>query len=140
MKEVICEKQQPIEQTSSSFEVIICTRAVHKETEHFLLIYWSTYNLIKLVSFNVLPSTLDTPRPTLFFRSGTSPGTCFAGWREGPLSNFLLSPLPSEIADLLGRILTSGTRKSLHGPNLFGFFMDCLRICKICGYVCNNAL
>ena len=40
------------------------------------------------------------------FFSPPSSGTCFAGWREGPLSNFLLSPLPSEIGDLLARILT----------------------------------
>ena len=40
------------------------------------------------------------------------------GWREGPLSNFLLSFLPSEIDNLLVRILTAGTRKSPQGPNL----------------------
>ena len=40
------------------------------------------------------------------------------GWREGPLSSFLLCPLPSEIEDLLVRISTSGTRKSPQGPNL----------------------
>ena len=46
------------------------------------------------------------------------PGTCFVGWREGPLLNFLLSPLPLEIGDLLVRISTSGTRKSPQRPNL----------------------
>jgi hypothetical protein len=45
-------------------------------------------------------------------------GTCFAGWREGPVSNCLLSTLQSEIGDLLVRILISGTRKSQQGPNL----------------------
>jgi len=40
---------------------------VHKETELFLfLIYCFTYNLIKLVSLQVLPSTLDTLLPTFF--------------------------------------------------------------------------
>ena len=48
----------------------------------------------------------------------SSYGTCFVGWSEGPVSNFLLSPLPSEIGDLLVRISTSGTRKSPQGPNL----------------------
>jgi len=43
---------------------------------------------------------------------------CSAGWHEGPISNFLLSPLLSEIGDLLVRISTSGTRKSPQGPNL----------------------
>ena len=38
------------------------------------------------------------------------------GWRKGPISNFLLSRLPSEIGDLLVRISTSGT--SPQGPNL----------------------
>jgi len=32
----------------------------------FFLIYCFTYNLIKLVTFKVLPSTLDTPLPTFF--------------------------------------------------------------------------
>jgi len=32
----------------------------------FLKIYCSTYNLIKLVSFKVLPSTVDTPLPAFF--------------------------------------------------------------------------
>jgi len=35
-----------------------CTWAVHKEGELFFLICCFTYNLIKLVSFKVLPSTL----------------------------------------------------------------------------------
>jgi len=47
----------------------------NKETGHLrgqnikkpiFLIYCFTYNLIKLVSFKVLPSTLDTPLPTFF--------------------------------------------------------------------------
>ena len=46
------------------------------------------------------------------------PGTCFAGWREGAVSSFLLSPLPSEIGDLSVRISTLGTRKSTQGPNM----------------------
>jgi len=96
-----------------------CTRAVHKETElYFFLIYCFTYILIKLVSFKVLPSTLYTPLATFFSSSGTRPGTCFAGWREGPVWNFLLSPLPSEIGDLLVRISTSGKRRSPQEPNL----------------------
>ena len=55
---------------------------------------------------------------SVFSSSGTRPGTCFAGWREGPVANFLLSPLPSEIGDLLGWTLTLGTGKSQQGPNL----------------------
>ena len=39
-------------------------------------------------------------------------------WREGPVWNFLLSTLPFEIGDLLLKISTSGTRKSLQVPNL----------------------
>ena len=93
------------------------TRAVQKDTELFFLIYCCTYNLIRLVSFKVLPFTVDTPLPA-FFSSGTRPGTCFAGWREGPVAKFLLSPLPSEIGDLLGRTSTLGTGKSPQGPNL----------------------
>jgi len=36
---------------------------------------------------------------------------------EGPVPNFLLSPLPSEIGDLLMRISTLGARKSPQGPD-----------------------
>jgi len=43
---------------------------------------------------------------------------CFAGWHECPVSDFLLSPPPSQIGDFLVRISTLGTRKSLQGPNL----------------------
>ena len=80
----------------------------------FFKMYCFTYNLIKLVTFKVFPSTLDTQLPTFFFFyiPGTRPGTFFTGRFEGNLLNFLLSPLPSEIGDLLLRISTSGTRKS----------------------------
>ena len=44
---------------------VSCTSAVHKEID-FFLIYCFTYNLNKLVSFKVLPSTLDTALPTFF--------------------------------------------------------------------------
>ena len=54
----------------------------------------------------------------VFCISGTRHGTYFAGRREDPVSNFLLSPIPSEIGDLLVRICTSGTRKSPQGPDL----------------------
>jgi len=40
------------------------------------------------------------------------------GWREGPVSDFLLSLLLSEIGDLSVRISTVGTGKSPQGPNL----------------------
>ena len=50
-----------------SLQLHLYTRAVHKETELFLfLIYCFTYNLIKFVSFKVLPSALDTPLPMFF--------------------------------------------------------------------------
>ena len=42
------------------------TRAVHKETKLFFLVYCFTYNLIKPVSFKILPSTLDTQPPMGF--------------------------------------------------------------------------
>ena len=40
------------------------------------------------------------------------------GWLEGPVANFLLSPLPSDIGDLLGWTSTFGTGKSPQGPSL----------------------
>ena len=56
--------------------------------------------------------------PSVFSSSGTRPGTYFAGLREGPVANFLLSTLASEIGDLLGWTSTLGTGKSPQGPNL----------------------
>ena len=44
----------------------MCTRAIQKDIELFFLIYCYTYNLIRLVSFKVLPSTVDTPLPAFF--------------------------------------------------------------------------
>ena len=61
---------------------------------------------------------LENRGASVFSSSGTRPGTCFAGWREGRVSNFLLSPLSSEIGDLLGWTSTLGTGKSPQGPNL----------------------
>ena len=94
-----------------------CTSGVHKETEPF-------FNLLLYLQLNQTCLLQSTPLHSwytafnFFSSSGTRPGTCFAGWREGSLSNFLLSPLPSEIGDLLVRILTSGARKSPQRPNL----------------------
>jgi hypothetical protein len=91
------------------------------KTTFFILICCCTDSLNRLVSFKALPFTVDTPLPAVPPpppSSGTRTGTCFAGSREGPVANFLLSPLPSEIDDLLGWILTLGTRKSPQGPNL----------------------
>ena len=93
------------------------TRTFHKDTNFF-------FNLLLYLQLNqtCLPQSAPVhsryTAPNVFPSSGTRLATCFAGWREGPLSNFLLSPLPSEIGDLLVRILTSGTRKSPQGPNL----------------------
>jgi hypothetical protein len=47
------------------FWIFCCTSAVQKDTDLFL-IYCCTYNLIRLVSFKVLPSTVDTPLPAFF--------------------------------------------------------------------------
>ena len=91
---------------------LVVYEGIPKDIELFFLIYCCTYNLIRLVSFKVLPSTVDIPLPAFFSSSGTRPGTCFTGWREGLVANFLLSPLPSEIGELLGWTSTLGTGKS----------------------------
>jgi len=44
----------------------MCTRAIQKDIELFFLIYCYTYNLIRLVSFKVLLSTVDTLLPAFF--------------------------------------------------------------------------
>ena len=53
-----------------------------------------------------------------FFQFQNASWNVFCGMARRPLPNFLLSPLPSEIINPLVRILTSGKRKSLQGPNL----------------------
>jgi len=82
------------------------------------------FNLLLYLQLNQTCLLQSTPlhswytAPNVFSSSGTRPGTCFAGWREGPVSNFLLSLLSSEIGDLSMRISTVGTGKSPQGPNL----------------------
>jgi len=82
------------------------------------------FNLLFYLQLNQTCHLQSTPlhswytAPNVFPISGTRPGTCFAGGREGPVSSFLLSPVPSEIRDLLVSISTSGTRESPQGPNL----------------------
>ena len=93
------------------------TWAVHKETKlFFFFLLYLQLNQTCLLQSTPLHSRYTAPN--VFSSSGTRPGTCFAGWREGPISNFLLSSIPSEISELLVRISTSGTRKSPQGPNL----------------------
>ena len=53
--------------------------------------------------------------PNIFSSSGTRPVTCFAGWRKGPLSNFLLSPLPSEIGEPFSEDFNFGNKKKSAG-------------------------
>ena len=67
------------------------------------------------LQLNLSPSKYSSP---LLIHCSQRPGTCFAGWREDPVSNFLLSQLPSEISNLLVRISTPRTRKGPQGPNL----------------------
>jgi len=91
-------------------------RVVHKETELFLnLLYLQLNQTCHLQS---TPPNSWYTAPNVLSIPGTRPGTCFAGRHEGLVSNFLLSPLLSEIGDLLVRISTSGTRKCPQGPNL----------------------
>jgi len=81
------------------------------------------FNLLLYLQLNQTCLLQSTPlhswyTASVFFSSGMRPGTCFVGWHEGPLSNFLLSLLSSEIGDLSVRISTVGTGKSPQGPNL----------------------
>ena len=82
------------------------------------------FNLLLYLQLNQTYLLQSTPlycwytAPSVFPSSGTRPGTCYAGWRKGPVANFLLSPLPSEIGDLLGWTSTLGTGKSPQVPNL----------------------
>ena len=80
-----------------------------------LLLYWQ-FNQTFLLQSTPLHSWYTAPN--IFSSSGMHTGTCFMGWSEGPVSNFLLSPLPSEISNLLVRISTSVKRKSPKGPNV----------------------
>ena len=94
--------------------IYIHTWAVHKETELF-------FNLLLSLQLNQNCLLQSTPlhswytAPNVFSSSGTRPGTCYAGWREDPVSNFLLSLLSSEIGDLSVRISTVGTGKIRRG-------------------------
>ena len=52
--------------TAARCDVIQQYQGSPKNTELFFLIYCCTYNLIRLVSFKVLPSTVDTRLPAFF--------------------------------------------------------------------------
>ena len=86
------------------------TWAVHKETELFFK------NLLLYLQLNQTCLLQSTPlhswytAPNVFSSSGTRPGTCFAGWREVPASNLLLSLLSSEIGDLSVRKKSTGAK------------------------------
>jgi hypothetical protein len=56
----------PVTLTTGGPSGLLCMRAVQKETELFFLIYCCTCKLIRLVSFKVLPSTVDTLLPAFF--------------------------------------------------------------------------
>ena len=62
------------------------TRAVHKETELFNLLLYLKLNQTCLLQSTPLHSWYTAPN--VIFSSGTRPGTCFAGWREGSLIEF----------------------------------------------------
>ena len=51
--------------SSVSYDFTIRGQSI-KKPNFFFLICCSTYSLLKLVFFKVLPSTLDTPLPTFF--------------------------------------------------------------------------
>ena len=82
--------------------------------KRIFFIFYFAYNLIKPVSSKVLPSTLDTLLPT-FFQIWNTSWNVFCEMEQRSLTNFLLWNLPSEIGELLVRISTSRTRKSLQG-------------------------
>ena len=108
------------------------TQAFEKKCNHWYFIIREQskkipkffFNLLLYLQLNQNCLLQSTPlycwytAPSAFSSSGTRPGTCFAGWREGPVANFLLSPLPSEIGDLLRWTSTLGTGKSPLGQNL----------------------
>ena len=88
------------------------TKSVHKETELF-------FDLLLYLQLNQTCLLQSTPfhswytAPNFFSSSGTRRGMCFAGWREGPLLNFFLSPLPSEIGDLFSEDFNFGNKPSI---------------------------
>ena len=93
-------------------------RAVHKETKLFLKIYFFTYNLFKSVTFKVLPSTLNTPLPTFFpFLEHVLERVLWDSVKV-PFRIFFCFLYCLKFLDLLMRISTLGSRKSLQGPNL----------------------
>ena len=75
-------------------------RKIHKETElHFFKFIALLTTQTCLLQSTPLHSWYTAPN--VFSSSGTRRGTCFARWREGPVSNIFLSFLPSEIGELL---------------------------------------
>ena len=91
-------------------------RAVHKETNFFICCF--TYNPIKLVSFKVLPSTLDTLRPTFFPVLERVLERVLRNGAKVPYRIFYYLFYGLKSATFQWGFLTSVTRKSPQGPNL----------------------
>jgi hypothetical protein len=88
-----------------------------KKPSFFLLIYCFTYNLTKLVSFKVLPSTLDTPHPKFFPVLERVLERVLRDGVKVPYRIFFY------LLYRLGALAGSLFQK-------FGFFMDCVRILR----------
>ena len=90
-----------------------------KKPNFFFLIYCFTYNLIILVTFKVLPSTLDTPLPTFFFfHFWNASWNVFCGTARR--SSIEFSPISSTVWNRrpFSEDFRFGSKKSPQGPNL----------------------
>ena len=94
-------------------------RAVQKDTELFNFLLYLQLNQTCLLQSTPLYCWYTAPSD--FFQFWNASWNVFCGMARRSLANFLLSPLsplPSEIGDLLGWTSTLGTGKSPQGPNL----------------------
>ena len=87
-----------------------------KKQNFFFNLFYLQLNQTRHLQRTPLHSRYAAPK--VFYISGACPVTCFEGRRESPVSNFLLSPIPSQIGDLLVMISNLGTRKFPQGSNV----------------------
>ena len=88
-----------------------------KKPNFFFLIYCFTYNLIILVTFKVLPSTLDTPLPTFFPFLERVLNVLYGTAQRSPIE---FSSISSTVRNRrpFSEDFHFGTRKSPQRPNL----------------------
>ena len=111
----------PCERSSTCLPSVNISHTIRGQSKKVPNFFFNLLLYLQLIQTCLLQSTpLYCWYTTLsvFFQFWNTSWNVFCGMARGSCSEFLLSPLPSEIGDLLGWTSTLGTGKRPQGPNL----------------------